>query len=331
MPTPTPPWVPAPEFVIDLARSHSGRYRFDEPLRARAAELVAAMRAEAPAELPPGLVELVTLRTASRFNAEARHLADALDLDWKDLLLASLAYDAIVSFFACSTVAAPSPRGPVLARNMDFWPERELARASVLLRFHSDGREAFTLAGWPGGIGLVSGSSARGFALVLNAVTSTERVPATGYPVMLHLRRVVEDATGFDDAVRRVTKQTLGAPCLVTIVGTENEQRVVVERTPTRSAHRWGEPGKPLIATNDFRALDESGAGPASLGDTTCGRFGCLSGYMDDRCEEKAASDAALLYGLSGEGVLSSITAQHTIFRPREGLSSLYIPRRFLA
>src|SRR5262249_37922713 len=144
----------------------------------------------------------------------------------RDVVLANISYDLVLSAFGCSTVALPTPSGPVVARNMDWWPEDLLAQASYLVRYHRNGVLQYANAGWPGAIGVGTGLSGRGFALVLNAVSGTEGVRKTGYPVLLHLRRVLEDARDFDEALRLLTEQRLAAPALLTLVGRENEQRV---------------------------------------------------------------------------------------------------------
>ena len=138
---------------------------------------------------------------------------------------------------------------------MDWWPEDVLARASCVVRFERQGEMQFCTAGWPGAVGVVTGLSARGFAVALNAVMGPERFSRIGYPVLLHLRRVVEDARDFADALRMLARQRLIAPALFTLVGTANDERVVIERSPRRHALRWAEGDAPLVATNDYRTL----------------------------------------------------------------------------
>jgi hypothetical protein len=228
-------------------------------------------------------------------------------------------------------VALPTPSGPVVARNMDWWPEDILAQASYLIRCSQYGALQYANAGWPGAIGVVTGLSARGFAIVLNAVTSPEGIRKTGYPVLLHLRRVLEDARDFDDALAMLSEQTLTASALVTLVGARNEQRVVIERTPTRHAHRLPEGDEPLVATNDYRLLfrPETHEGPV-IYQTTCSRYAALCRFFAGHRPDQEVEDAALLYILSDATVIQSITAQHIILRPRQGTTRLFVPRRLM-
>jgi hypothetical protein len=228
-------------------------------------------------------------------------------------------------------VALPTPSGPVVARNMDWWPEDILAQTSYLIRYSDGGEFQFANAGWPGAVGVVTGLSARGFALVLNAVTSPEGIRRTGYPVLLYLRRVLEDAQDFDEALTLLSEQTLTAPALITLVGTHNEQRVVIERTPRRYAHRWPEGDGPLVATNDYRVLFRPEARDDSvLYRTTCSRYDALCWFFARHRPDQDVEDAALLYILSDPAVIQGITAQHIILRPRQATTRLFVPRRLL-
>jgi predicted choloylglycine hydrolase len=285
-------------------------------------------------EIPPAarfLADAARLRTGSRFHKEACELARLIDSDWRAIMLANILYDLALSLYGCSTMALPTPEGPVLARNMDWMPEDLLAQTSYLIRACEHGRLAHASAGWPGTIGVVSGLSGRGFAVVLNAVTCPEGVSKIGYPVLLHIRRVLEDAEDFDSAVTMCSEVHLAAPCLLTVVGTENHQRVVIERTPKRHAHRWGEDGQPLLATNHYRALYPPQATVIpELDETTCSRYDALAEFTADYGEDACVEDDALLTTLTDPTVIQDITAQHVIIKPRRREIRLFVPRRFL-
>jgi hypothetical protein len=153
----------------------------------------------------------------------------------------------------------------------------------------------------------------------------------TGYPVLLHLRRVVEDARDFAGALRMLTRQRLIAPALFTLVGTANEERVVIERSPRRHALRWAEGDAPLIATNDYRALFRPATSSINvLYETTCRRFDSLSRMLRAYRADDPHPDEHLLYVLTDTAVLQTITAQHVIIRPQTQQIRLFVPRRLL-
>ena len=322
------PWVERPTITLDLARVRRG-----EPadLPADAVARVRDLFAEVMATIPKKarvLAYWVALRTRNRFGREFKAAARVIGADPRDVALANLSYDLVVGALGCSTAVLPTADGPVIARNMDWWPEGPLARASYLIRCTDGPAWKFTSAGFPGATGVVSGLSSRGFAVILNAVTSPDPVCKTGYPVLLHLRRVVEDAADFNDALAMLSKQRLTTSALFTLAGSTNDQRVVVERAPRRFALRWGEANKPLLTTNHYRHMDHAVARDAwDLERTSCGRYDRLWHLASRKPSGDSVTDEELLYWLSDEQVRQEITAQHVLIRPARGEMKLFVPR----
>ena len=150
-------------------------------------------------------------------------------------------------------------------------------------------------------------------------------------PVLLHLRRVIEDAGDFATAVRMLSEQRLAAPGLLTVVGRENDQRVVIERTSKHHGHRWGNGDKPLLATNHYRFLREPILGDSDvLDETSCDRFDALAGFFTEHTADQPVEEEALLYALTDPTVMQDITAQHVIIRPRTQEMRLFVPRRLM-
>jgi isopenicillin-N N-acyltransferase like protein len=325
------PWIERPTLRIDLAQSPERRFAqvSDEAAAAGRNLLAAVFR-----EIPPAarlLADAVRLRTANRFHAELVDLAQHVGVPWRDLTLANISYDLMIAHLGCSTVALPTPRGAVLARNMDWWPEDLLAQASYLVHYHRGDDLLFSNAGWPGAVGVVTGLSARGFGLALNAVLGPEKPSKLGYPVLLHLRRVLDDARDFDEALRMLTEQHLAVGGLITLVGSDNAQRVVIERTPRRHALRRPLGDEPLFATNDYRVLIQEGhRAELETCRTACSRYDALQEFFASHRPDHDLDDAELLYRLSDPRVIQEITAQHIILRPRERSARLFVPRRLL-
>jgi hypothetical protein len=322
-----PPWIEAPSIELDAAVPAMRRYdHAPEPLVERGRALLASISER----FPPSYRHLATvaaLRTGYRFNAEAKGLAHRVGTDWQRIFVANLSYDLVIAYLGCSTMALATPDGPVLARNMDWAPEGPLARASVRIDLVRNGRLLHRTANWPGGIGVVTGLSARGFAVALNAVFHPAGFDRLGYPVLLFLRTLLDDATGFDDALKRLRTQRLAAAGLFTLVGRENSQRVVVERSPREAAIRRAVGDEPLVTTNHYQAF-EIERGPLAYG---------LTGTSAERCsaltdlvagtDGRAVEDSRLLFALSDPAVRQQITAQHVVARPAEDSLRLYVLR----
>ncbi len=323
------PWQESPSLEFNLAKPHAERFA-RLPLEAieKGRMLLEAVMQDVP-DIARMAIPLVQQRTNDRFQPEVEALADAFDLDWRDILLANISYDLTIGVLGCSTVALPTPAGPVVARNMDWFPERPLAHASYLLHNHRNGEPAFANAGWPGSIGAVTGMSAKGFGIVLNAVISPEKSRTDGYPVMLYIRRVLEEAAGYEEALEMLTHEVLATSALITVVGSENDQRAVVERSPSRHAVRHATGDTPLVATNDYRKLYATTTHDSNeIYQTTCTRYDEIHNFFSGHRQDDEVSDDKLLYLLSSENVMQSITAQHIIMRPRENYIRLLNPRR---
>jgi hypothetical protein len=276
-------------------------------------------------EFPSGssvAAEWARLRTGWRFQAELVEASRRVGRSWREVMLANVSYDLALIAIGCSTAAVATAEGPVLARNLDWWPERELIEAAEVVDTGDQVR-----ATWPGFVGAVTGMSRRGFALAINAVTCDERAGLRGYPILLFLRRVLDEARGFAHALEMLTRQRLAASALLTLVGTRNEERVVVERTPSKAVLRWPEGDAPLVATNDYRAMDASGQPVGhDLYATSCGRFEALSERLRELDPGRAHGDAELVAALRDRRVLQDITVQHVVARPSAGVARAWVP-----
>ena len=241
---------------------------------------------------------------AERATRIARHMG----VEPLDLFAGNLSYDLFMGGggMGCSTMALPTPEGPMLARNMDWPPADKIARASCLIA------EEFGInAGFLGMIGAVTAQSRKGFAVCLNAVHGG--TDPEGYPMLLFLRDVLDTARDYDDAVARVRSERLMSGGLITLVGTANNQRVVVERTPCKAATRTARDDGLLLATNHYRVL-------ASRPEW-CGRYAHLAATV---------GKVPPLEILTSPEVLQSITAQHIIFQPATGRAEMYVPTDLL-
>lgn len=322
--------TPAPELQLDLTQPPEVRYQaLSEVEVSLGKDLLAGILSEIPEEARY-VPYFVRLRTLGRFDAEIKAIATRFGIAWRDLALASVSYDLTLAAFGCSTIALATDTGPVVARNLDWWPEEPLARSTYLIREVEAGECLRATAGWPGSIGVVTGLSSRGFALVLNAVSGPEGVSMLGYPVLLHLRRVLEDATDFESAMAMLRDTHLVAPCLFTLVGTENDQRVVIERSPKRFALRWPDGDQPLVVANDYRKLfaPEARAG-SPIYETTCSRFEALRILGEELRATADPTDEQLQGVLTDPDVLQNITVQHVIMRPKTNRIGVWIPGRF--
>lgn len=247
---------------------------------------------------------------AAKFPAHAARAATAaavVGVSPLDLLTATLCYDLLLGFsgMGCSTLAVATPAGPVLARNMDWVPAGKVARASCLVD------EPFgTNAGFLGMIGVVTGMSKNGFAVALNATFGG--ADPGGFPMLLFLRHVCDTATNYREALELVKSERLMSGGVVTVVGVRNDERAVVERTPTTAAVRCPRGDEPVFATNHYRSL----AAPHA-----CPRYDHMAAHAGRRPPLKV---------LTHPQVLQTITAQHVQLCPANGSAEMSVPTHLL-
>src|SRR5262249_37522067 len=137
------PWLEAPTLDLDLDMPPARRFRRVPPDALDAGRrLLGAILDNLPAKARM-VADVARRRTLGRFDAEIKSLAAMIDVPWRGVMLANLIYDLAVASMGCSTIALATADGPVLARNMDWWPEDVLARSSWLVRMNRGGRLAF--------------------------------------------------------------------------------------------------------------------------------------------------------------------------------------------
>ncbi len=239
--------------------------------------------------------------------AQAKEVASELGADPTDVMLANLSYDLLLGTMACSTIALATPQGPVVARNMDWFPPGLIARASVILPTQQG-----LSAGFIGSVGVVTGLSDKGFCVILNAATNGQ-MNYQSYPVLLFLRSVLDHANSFDEALNRITETPLMSGGLITLVGSKNDERVVVERTPQEAKIRRPKGDEPIIATNHYRLHSHI---------PECTRYAWLIANVD-----RTQNPLDLL---TNPNVMQDITAQHILIQPATKMMTLFVPSKLL-
>ncbi|MFO0826365.1 MAG: C45 family peptidase [Gemmataceae bacterium] len=240
-------------------------------------------------------------------HAERARVAATMGVEPLELFAGNLCYDGLAGMLTmgCSTLALPGKDGPMLARNMDWFPAEKIAKASCLVN------EDFGVnAGFVGMLGAVTGMSRRGFCLCINAAAGGS--DPNGYPMLLFLRHVLDTAASFDEAVTLVERERLMSGGIITIVGTRNNERAIVERMPTRVKLRRAKGDEPLMATNHYRELAEP---------VECSRFACLA---------ESAGKRPPMELLTDRRVLQEITAQHVVMCPATQTAEMFVPSHLL-
>jgi hypothetical protein len=324
-------WTECPSCSIDLDAPKEERFqKLPSELIEHSRNLIYALSDVLESSVPGAFpydeaATLIKQATKGHFDQEAEEVALAHSVEADRVLCTQAIYDIALAM-GCATIVLPTSSGPIMARNMDWPPEDKIALASCLMHYQRGGKTKFTNAGFTSGIGAVTGMSANGFALAVNAVSGD--LDQQGFPMLLFLRFVLENAEGFDQALDWLTRQRLAMSGMITLVGTKNEQRVVIEReTADRTRDRcsaklrFAEADKPLITTNHFRAFE------ATEDDRACSRYARLEEIL----KTPPSTDAdSLLSILNDIQVKQDITAQQVIAQPATGLIRMFFPNAAL-
>src|SRR5437870_4102839 len=106
------PWVERPSIEIDVAQPAEQRYAgVPREALAEARRLLDTIMGQVSPSLAL-LADAVRLRTAGRFHDEADAIAAQVGANWRDVILANISYDLVVSRLGCSTVALATQDGP---------------------------------------------------------------------------------------------------------------------------------------------------------------------------------------------------------------------------
>ncbi len=157
--------------------------------------------------------------------------------------------------FGCSSLAPDPTRsatgGPLLGRNMDFFPLGYLHEYGLVTVYAPDGCRRFAAVGFPGSVGCFSGMNDAGLAVVSHEVygAAGRGYDARGVPFAAALRRVLEtcatvgEAEAFFRAHRRTT--------WVSLVVCDREGPAVLEVGPEAVVRR-DPPAGVSVCTNHF-------------------------------------------------------------------------------
>jgi hypothetical protein len=131
--------------------------------------------------------------------------------------------------------------------------------------------------------------------------------------MLLFLRHVCDTAADYREALDMAKSERLMAGGIITVVGVRNDERAVVERTPTRAAVRSPRGDEPVFATNHHRSLSAPHA---------CPRYDHMATHAHRRPPMEV---------LTHPEVLQTITAQHVLMCPATQSAEMRVPQHFLA
>jgi acid ceramidase len=197
---------------------------------------------------------------------EAEAISDLIGIDPHKIIAANISYDINKSRLACTAFAVKSIDGPIHAHSLDWEIYPSILRThNRCFEFSSviDNSTFFSI-GWPGFLGVLAGFSMNRFSVSLNAVWSYEQA-VLGNPVFMSIREALMKAKSFNDAVNYLSKTPLLSDCLLLITGIQNNEMMVIERTPTRFSLRYPENEDFVLVTNHYCSIKDGSNSPGYI------------------------------------------------------------------
>jgi hypothetical protein len=319
--------MPVPQIDIDLSLPPARRWQPFTAFLSQARALLDLYRHDLES-VEPLQEHLLRYREAylpAEYAAELSAVAELLGVSEGAVWVGNLYYDLLKVVLGCTAFAVDTERGPLHARNLDWWTEKGLLASTTLVaNVRGAAAGPFQLVSWPGFTSALSGVAPGRFAITLNAVLSDDP-PAFTLPITYLIRSVFETAASFDEAVERLASTEIASDGLLLVTGTQPGEMVVIERAPSRAAFRYPANGF-LAVTNDYLALPTKLTAVGAeqvLRRTSCSRFDRASLLLG----QQLPGDAAACFDiLTDSAVRMEITVQHMVMSAAQGLLEVRLP-----
>ncbi|XP_007495752.2 N-acylethanolamine-hydrolyzing acid amidase-like [Monodelphis domestica] len=178
------------------------------------------------------------------FVREIRGICNALNLSFVDGMLINMIYE---SSMLCTSILVQDANGHIYhGRNLDFVSGTGLRNITVDVQFIKNGQIAYTGTTFIGYVGLWTGQSPYKFTVTGNQrqkdqwqKNATETLFKTHYPPGWFIRKTLEEAKDYKDAVRRLSNQPLITNVYCIVGGINAWEGVVISRNRTDPVDFW--------------------------------------------------------------------------------------------
>lgn len=259
--------------------------------------------------------EYKDLLVPNEYLREIDGIAAICDFSSNEILVANLYYDLLKFYLGCTAFAVYNGREMLHSRNLDWHTENDLlSKNSIVFDFQKKDETLYKSIGWPGFIGVLSGTKPETFSLTLNAVSSSDS-SEIAMPVSFLLRDILLNCNSFEEAKLEIEKTTIMSDCLILLSGIKNEDKVVIERTPKRFKTRTSDEDY-IIVTNDYKLLQNRSIKGNILQESSCGRYENTQELLSNQIP---MNDQECINILQNENIMMGITVQQMVFHNNTG------------
>ncbi len=252
--------------------------------------------------------------------SELESISKQMQMPITNVLVGNLYYDALKIVLGCSAFAVANNGNPVHGRNLDWYSNNNDLSTHSLVTRYINGENEYITVGWPGFTGCLSGMAIGKFSISLNAVSSNDPF-STEEPVVYLIRKTLEQANSFNQAVEWLKNTPIAADCLLLVCGIKSNEIAVIERTPTKGEIRTTKNGK-IIVTNDYKLIQSSYQSEFDqLVETSCSRYERIEELLNNKT---IFTSKDVHNVLSDNDVRLGITMQQIYFNPKKGTYQLF-------
>ncbi|CAF0877283.1 unnamed protein product [Brachionus calyciflorus] len=179
------------------------------------------------------------------FNQELRGISKATGIKLGDVVFANLIYD-ITAF--CTGIVATQENGQIIhGRNLDYDFPNYLKNLTYIAEFYQNGSLVFTSAHIAGFVGILTGHKYNKFTFSINERDQGQWwinllfaiIDKKASPLSFITRKVMENATSFEQAVDILSTSDLIAPCYFIVGGVHPGQGAVITRNQYKLVDLW--------------------------------------------------------------------------------------------
>jgi predicted choloylglycine hydrolase len=231
----------------------------------------------------------------------------------RDLAIVGNTFADISKAGGCSVLLVGKERsatGEILfGRNLDYLTGGFLNEYSLVQVVRPNGKHAFAAVGFPGFIGVTSGINDAGLALatleVNQAKDKSARFDAKGVPYLLGYRRILEECTTIEEAVKLL--ESIKRTTMNNLAVCDKSGCAIIEITTKSIVVRRPEQGL-CPCTNHFRSEE-------LCTDKTCRRYDALSKAFEQEKLDLAAIGKLLHAANQGEHTLQTMIFEPAVLK----------------
>ncbi len=312
------------ELIIDLSKPPDQRWTQLTEYKEGFNALLNFFSGEILQLVPKEYIAVLDMYAQSYMSAEhyseLEYIGKQMQMPLTNVLVGNLYYDALKIVLGCSAFAVANNGTPVHGRNLDWYSnDNDLSTHSLVTRY-INGKNEYITVGWPGFTGCLSGMAIGKFSISLNAVSSNDPF-STEEPVVYLIRKTLEQANSFNQAVEWLKNTPIAADCLLLVCGVKSNEIAVIERTPTKGEIRTAKNGK-IIVTNDYKLIQSSYQSEVDeLAETSCSRYERIEELINNKTTFTPKNVHTVLSDIN---VRLGITMQQIYFNPKKGTYQLF-------